>query len=195
MRESLKYIHTIHIEPNNGIIFNVVKINKILKIFSFKNVIFGYWFNQNIDNLFNEIHNNIENIKFINFNQPLNNTLSGLTNLKTLHLGGKFNQPLGESLYHLVNLEELNFGVIEDQTYNEGMKTYLSPEYKICEDFIVDKEDKDLFNNLNLLYMSSDYDQPIGDSLKNNNKLKKLYLNNGDINRETVSIFLCIMWT
>ena len=47
------------------------------------------------------------------FNQPLGNSLSGLTNLKTLEFGQNFKQSLENSLSGLTNLESIRVGFVK----------------------------------------------------------------------------------
>lgn len=53
------------------------------------------------------------------FNQPFNDSLKNLTNLRKLNLGLHFNQPLCDSISTLTNLKILKLGDEFDQNLNE----------------------------------------------------------------------------
>jgi hypothetical protein len=56
------------------------------------------------------------------FNQPLGDSLSTLTQLETLKFGDDFDQPLGDSLSKLTQLKSLKFGFRFNQYINDSLK-------------------------------------------------------------------------
>jgi hypothetical protein len=56
------------------------------------------------------------------FNQPLQDSLQNLTQLKQLNLGYSFNQPLKDSLQNLTQLKQLNFGYCFNQQLTDSLQ-------------------------------------------------------------------------
>ena len=93
------------------------------------------------------------------FNQPLGDSLSNLTQLKELYLGGEFDQPLGDSLSKLTQLKELYLNFYYSHPLGDSLST---------------------LTQLKELYLGGEFDQPLGDSLSKLTQLEILYLK-GDI--------------
>jgi hypothetical protein len=64
---------------------------------------------------------NLRTLIFDNFNQPLGNSLFGLSNLTHLSFGKNFNKPLDNSLFRLSNLTYLSFGEKFNQPIVESL--------------------------------------------------------------------------
>jgi len=102
-------------------------------------------FNSSLDFLESPFYKNITHLIIgDSFNQPLNDFLLNLTNLKTLTFGHSFNQPLAETLVNLTNLETLTFGYSFDQPLGNSLLN---------------------LNNLKTLTFDDNFDQPLGGSL------------------------------
>ena len=122
------------------------------------------------------------------FNQPLGDSLSNLTQLKELYLGGEFDQPLGDSLSKLTQLEILYLkGDIGDGLFNQSIGDSLSNLTQLKKLNLGVSFNQPLGNSLSKLtqlkelYLANEFNQPLGNSLSKLTQLEKLDL--GSYNR------------
>ena len=121
----------------------------------FSNLCFESLFNQPLNNSLLDLINLRELTFSVNFNQLLSNSLSTLINLRELTFGAKFNQLLDDSLSTLINLRKLTFGYYFNRLLGDSLSTLI---------------------NLEELTFSYNFNRPLGDSLSNLTNLKKLTL-------------------
>ena len=136
---------------------------------------FGPEFNQPLDHSLSNL-TNVTTLAFgENFNHPLGDSLNNLTNLTTLESGRDFNQPLDHSLDNLTNLTSLTFGYLFNQPLGHSLDnltnlTTLTFGWAFYQDL---DDSLDNLTNVTTLKFPR-LDKPLGDSLKNLTNLTSL---------------------
>ena len=97
------------------------------------------------------------------FNQPLDNSLSNLHNLRELTLSFKFNHSLCDSLSNLSNLRELTFGYFFNQPLDDSLSNLVNLRELILSEYFNQSLDNSLSNLVNLrkLSLGRYFNQPI----------------------------------
>ena len=112
------------------------------------------------------------------FDQPLNNSLDKLTNLKHLEFHG-FIQPLGSSLDKLTNLESLDLGFSFKEPLGNSLDKLTNLKYLSLARYYRQPLGNSLDKLINLEVLKiQNYKQPLGNSLDKLINLKSLNLLN-----------------
>jgi hypothetical protein len=124
----------------------------------------------------------LKNLKYLKFrvNQPLGDSLHGLSSLTHLTLLGYFNQPLGDSMQVLSSLTHLTLGDKFNQPLRDSLQglnlTHLSFEGNLFEKGFNQPLGGSLqgLSSLRRLELGNQFNQPLGDSLQGMSNLTHL---------------------
>jgi len=147
--------------------YELFSINDLYCLINLEKLFFGQYFNQPLDNYLEKL-TNLKNLDLGSFNHSLGNSLDKLTKLHTL-ISKDFDKPLGNSLEKLTNLKtlELSYLTIETKTKEIKCSSLSLFSFSYLSDLILTKIQNFTFLNF--------FNEPLGNSLDKLTNLETLH--------------------